>query len=84
VEETRQSLNKITEASTHINELVEFITQATVVQAQASEEVTNTMTNVAQSAEKTSLEANRVSSSFEELLTVAQAMQEDVGRFKVS
>jgi methyl-accepting chemotaxis protein len=84
VEETRQSLNKITATSTHINELVEFITQATVVQAQASEDVTKTMANVAQIAEKTSLEASRVSSSFEELLTVAQAMQENVGQFKVS
>jgi methyl-accepting chemotaxis protein PixJ len=84
VDETRQSLNKITAASLQINNLVESITQATVVQAQASEAVTETMTKVAQSAEKTSQEANYVSSSFEQLLTVAQALQEDVRRFKVS
>jgi methyl-accepting chemotaxis protein len=84
VEETRQSLNKITAASTQINELVESITQATVVQSKASEEVTKTMTNVATSADKTSKEASLVSSSFEQLLKVAQGLQENVGRFKVS
>jgi methyl-accepting chemotaxis protein len=84
VDETRQSLNKITAASAHINKLVEAITQATVVQSQASEAVTQTMTNVAQSADKTSKEASSVSSSFEQLLTVAQALQEDVRRFKIS
>jgi methyl-accepting chemotaxis protein len=84
VDETRQSLNKITTASIQINELVEAITQATVVQSQASEEVTKTMTNVALIAEKTSKEASFVSSSFEQLLTVAQTLQEDVGRFKVN
>ncbi len=84
VEETRQSLNKITAASTQINELVESITQATVVQSKASEEVTRTMTNVATSADKTSKEASLVSSSFEQLLKVAQGLQENVGRFKVS
>ncbi len=84
VDETRQSLNKITAVSLQINNLVESITQATVVQAQASEAVTETMTKVAQSAEKTSQEANYVSSSFEQLLTVAQTLQEDVRRFKVS
>jgi methyl-accepting chemotaxis protein len=84
VDETRQSLNKITAASVEINGLVESITQATVVQSQASEEVTKTMLNVAAIAEKTSKEASHVSSSFDELLTVAQALQQDVGRFKVS
>jgi methyl-accepting chemotaxis protein len=84
VDETRQSLNKITTASSKINQLVEAITQATVVQSQASEAVTQTMTNVAKSANNTSKEAGIVSSSFEELLTVANALQEDVRRFKVS
>jgi methyl-accepting chemotaxis protein len=84
VDETRQSLNKITAVSSEINTLVEAIAQATVVQSLASESVTQTMTNVAASAEKTSREASFVSSSFEQLLTVAQALQEDVGQFKVS
>lgn len=83
VDETRQSLNKITAASTQINTLVEAIALATVVQSQASESVTQTMTNVAVLAKKTSQEASSVSSSFEQLLTVAHTLQEDVGKFKV-
>jgi methyl-accepting chemotaxis protein PixJ len=84
VDETRQSLNKITATSSQINQLVGAIAQATVVQSRASEAVTQTMTNVAQIADKTSKEASVVSSSFEQLLTVAQALQEDIRRFKVS
>jgi methyl-accepting chemotaxis protein PixJ len=84
VDETRQSLNKITATSAQINQLVEAIAQATVVQSQASEAVTQTMTNVAHIADKTSKEASVVSSSFEQLLTVAQALQEDIRRFKIS
>lgn len=84
VDETRQSLNKITAASLKISSLVEAITEATFVQSQASEAVTQTMTNVAEIANKTSKEASLVSSSFEQLLKVAQTLQEDVGQFKVS
>jgi methyl-accepting chemotaxis protein PixJ len=84
VDETRASLNKITETSSKISEVVEAIALATVVQSQASEAVTKTMTNVAEIANKTSMEASIVSSSFEDLLTVAKALQEDVGKFKVS
>lgn len=84
VDETRQSLNRITVASAKISNLVEAIAKATVVQTQASEEVTQTMTNVAVIANKTSQETTVVSSSFEQLLKVAQTLQEDIGQFKVS
>ncbi len=83
VDETRQSLNKITATSAQINTLVEAIAQATIVQSQASESVTQTMTNAAAIADKTSFEAKLVSSSFEELQMLAKALQEDVGQFKV-
>ncbi|MBD2125820.1 methyl-accepting chemotaxis protein [Microcoleus sp. ZQ-A2] len=84
VDETRQSLNKITAVSSKISDLVASITQATVVQSQASQAVTQTMTNVAAIAEKTSQEATFVSSSFEQLLKVAKALETEVGQFKVS
>lgn len=84
VDDTRLSLNKITITSAQINSLVEAIAQATVVQSLASESVTQTMTNAAAIADKTSSEASLVSSSFEELRMLAQALQEDVGKFKVS
>ncbi|XGV98624.1 MAG: methyl-accepting chemotaxis protein [Leptolyngbya sp. BL-A-14] len=83
VNETRQSLNKITAVSAQISELVEAIAQATVVQSQASEEVTQTMKDVAAIANRTSAEAGAVSSSFEQLKKVAQTLQAEVGQFKV-
>jgi len=84
VDETRQSLNKITIASVEINQLVEAISQAAAMQSVASEAVTKTMTNVAAIASQTSTEASTVSSSFEQLRQVAQLLQEEVSRFKVS
>ena len=84
VEETRSSLNQISEASTKINQLVEAIALAAVEQAQTSEVVTQTMNEVAQVSNKTSSEAGQVTESFKQLLAVAQALQESVGRFKVS
>ncbi len=84
LDETRQSLNKITAVSTQISALVEAISQATVAQSQASEEVTQTMTDVAAIAGKTSMEANQVSASFKNLLSVAQELQTSAGQFKVS
>jgi len=83
VDETRASLNKIAAASNQINQLVEAIADATVVQSRASEDVTQTMTDVAEIAARTSEEAGFVSSSFEQLRKVAQALQSDVGQFKL-
>ncbi|NER81025.1 MAG: GAF domain-containing protein [Leptolyngbya sp. SIO1D8] len=84
VDETRQSLNRITTASEQISTIVDAITQATTLQSKASEDVTVSMTSVAEIANQNSEEANRVSSSFEELNTVAKALQEEVDRFKLS
>ena len=84
VDETRQSLNKINEASTQIGNLVAAIAQATVVQTETAETVTQTVQEVAQIANKTSGEANRVASSFEQLREVAQSLQDGIGQFKVS
>ncbi|MGQ4646354.1 methyl-accepting chemotaxis protein [Lyngbya aestuarii] len=83
VDETRQSLNKITVASTQINQLVAEISQATVIQSAASEAVTLTMTDVVEIASHTSNKAKQVSSSLEQLQTVAQVLQENVSQFKV-
>jgi len=84
VDETRQSLDKINDASSQIRQLVASIAQATVVQSQAAETVTHTVQDVAQIATKTSDEANRVSTSFEKLRDVADNLQESIGQFKVS
>jgi methyl-accepting chemotaxis protein len=83
VNETRQSLNQITQVSTHIGSLVEAIAQATLVQSQASETVTQTMKGVATVANQTSTEADQALSSFERLQEVAEVLQAGVGRFKL-
>ena len=84
VDEARQNLNKITSASKHISELVEAIAQAAIVQSKTSDAVTQTMSNVAAIANKTSTGATEVSASFKELLALAQELQANVGQFKVS
>ncbi|NEO67360.1 MAG: chemotaxis protein CheD, partial [Moorea sp. SIO4G2] len=84
VDDTRQSLNQITTVMVKINELVEAIASVTVEQTQTSVSVTQTMTNVAAIANHTSIEALQVSHSFKQLLTVAEQLQDSVGKFKVS
>ncbi|MFQ4139214.1 methyl-accepting chemotaxis protein [Nodosilinea sp. PGN35] len=84
VDETRQSLNQITAVSRQISALVAAIADATVVQSQASEVVSETITTAATTASQNSTAANQVSDSFAQLRSVAQALQEEVGRFKVS
>jgi methyl-accepting chemotaxis protein PixJ len=84
VEETRQSLNRIAAASEQIGRLVEAIAKATEEQTEVSEVVSQAMTGIAAIANETSSSATDVSASFKELLAVAQALQESVGKFKVS
>lgn len=84
VDETRQSLNQITAVSRQISALVAAIADATVVQSQVSEVVSETMTSVATTASQNSSAANQVADAFAQLRSVAQALQEEVGRFKVS
>lgn len=83
VDETRQSLNRISAVSTQINQLVEAIAQSTVAQTQTSETVTKTMQDVAAIASKTAVEVDHVSESFNQLRQVAQTLQTGIGQFKV-
>lgn len=83
VDETRQSLNRITDVSAQISELVGAITQSAMAQSYTSETVTQTMKDVAVIASRTSSEATQVSSSFDELRKVAQSLQSEVRQFKV-
>jgi twitching motility protein PilJ len=83
VEETRQSLNKVTAASGEISKLVSAISQATVKQSVTSDSVTQTMGEVAEIANRTYREADRVTTLFQELEHVAEELKQDAGRFKV-
>ena len=84
VNETRQSLNEIVTATAQIQQLVERITQATQLETEQSNSVTETMTKVAAIASQTSEHSLQISNSFKELLTMAEELQASVGRFKVS
>jgi methyl-accepting chemotaxis protein len=83
VDETRQSLNKITTATAQISRQVKAIAQAATMQTEASKTVTQTMQGVVLIANRTSEEANQVSASFEQLRQVAQSLQLEVSQFKV-
>ncbi|MGF1486109.1 MAG: methyl-accepting chemotaxis protein [Prochloraceae cyanobacterium] len=82
-DETRSALEKIALASVQINQLVLSIAEATAIQSQEEEAVSNTIAEVAEISQQTSADATSVSASFEELLAVAQKLQESVDRFKV-
>lgn len=84
VDNTRESLNKITKVTTDMKSLVNSINQATFLQTKKSENVTEVMKGVAAIAQKTSADANKVSTSFRELLEISQALQENIRQFKVN
>ena len=84
VDKTRFSLVQIGDVSAEINQLVAEIAAATVEQSEDSEMVSQTMLEVAAISEKTATEAGEVSASFQDLLTVAQQLEDSVAKFKVS
>jgi methyl-accepting chemotaxis protein PixJ len=83
VHEARQNLNAIVTATNQISQLVEGITQATQIQTQQFESVTQTMTQVAAIANTTKENSIEISTSFKELLTMAQNLQTSADQFKV-
>ena len=82
IEQTRQSLNEVTTASSQISQLVQAISQAAKTQSTTSQEVSKTMTNVAAIAQDNSQSATKVSTAIQQLSTVAEKLQADIGRFK--
>jgi len=84
VDKTRSSLVQIADVSQEINKIVGEIAAATVEQSQDSEAVSQTMLDVAAVSSKTAAEAGEVSASFQDLLSVAQELQDSVAKFKVN
>ena len=84
VDETRSSLNQISAVSNTISQLVNSIAQATIEQSKNSETVSKTMSQVAAISDQTATEVMEVSSSFKDLLSVAQELQDSVSKFKIS
>jgi methyl-accepting chemotaxis protein PixJ len=84
VTDARQSLNAIVSATTQISQLISGITQSTQEQTQQCQLLTHTMTNVAAIADKTSEDSITVSTSFKDLLTMAEDLQAKSKQFKVN
>ena len=84
VQETKQSLTEITSASAQIRDLVAEIVDATTVQNNNADAVTQTIESVATISDKTTQEVNQVSQSFNELLDVAQSLKQSLDQFKVN
>ena len=82
VRETRESLDRVTAASTEISRLVRAISEAATRQSETSSEVSATITNVAAIASDNSQSATQVSTSIEHLSAVAEKLQAGIGKFK--
>jgi methyl-accepting chemotaxis protein PixJ len=82
VKQTRQSLNQITAASQEIGQLVTTIAQSALGQSVISQEVSENIANVAVSAQANSQSATQVSLKIEQLLSLANKLQTDIGQFK--
>jgi methyl-accepting chemotaxis protein PixJ len=83
VDETRASLDRVTATSAKIGQLVESIAQAALLQAEDSTHVTQSIHQVANIATKTSIRAEHVQASFQDLLKLARDLQTNIGQFKI-
>jgi len=82
-EQAKRSLDDIIQVSSRIDALVRSITSDTIEQRETSQAVTEIMQSVEIQAQSTSQEAQKVSSSLENLVVVARNLLTYVGRFKV-
>jgi methyl-accepting chemotaxis protein PixJ len=83
VDETRVSLDRIAAISRKIGELVESIAHAALLQSESSTQMTESIDRVANISQKTSMRADNVQASFQDLLQLAQELQKNVGQFKI-
>ncbi len=83
VDETRASLDRIAAISLKIGALVEAIAQAALLQSESSTQVTQSIDRVADISQKTSMRADNVQASFQDLIQLAQELQKNVGQFKI-
>jgi methyl-accepting chemotaxis protein PixJ len=83
VEDSRQQLNQISLVNSQVNQLVQEIAKAAVVQSQASNSVGEKIQSVSAIATDTSRQTEQVVNSLGELLAVAEKLQISVSQFKV-
>ncbi|MFN3360775.1 MAG: methyl-accepting chemotaxis protein [Pseudanabaenaceae cyanobacterium] len=84
IEQARQRLQAINAVSAEVNQLINDIAQASHLQLLNSDRVKQVMTQVATIATDNSQQAETVARTFDELLALAQRLQQQVGRFKVN
>ncbi len=83
VEQTKTSLKQIIELSNQMDAFLKSISTATIDQVETSQAVKVDMAAVALISEQTSDSSKQVSSSLQATVTIAQALQASVGKFKV-
>lgn len=84
VEETKTSLKQIIELSKLMDTFLQSISTATIDQVATSQAVKVDMAAVARISEQTSDSSKQVSTSLQQTVTIAQALQASVGKFKVN
>jgi methyl-accepting chemotaxis protein len=84
VQEVRQTLTEITNASRSANQLVQEIAQAAQVQTDSSYAVSETMQSVADTSQMTAERSQVVVNSFAKLLNLAENLQDSISQFKIS
>ncbi len=81
--DAKQNLEQIFDVSRQIDEIVQFISDATVSQAQTSQLVKELMQDIAQTSQLTSNSSHQVSDSLRQTVAVAEKLQMSVGRFNI-
>ena len=83
VGEAKQSLEQIVDVSEQIENLLQFISQTTVSQANTSEEVKHLMEEIARVSNRTSTSSTQVFHSLQETVAIAKQLHQSVGTFRV-
>ena len=83
VTNARQNLTAIVKATDQISQLIADITQTTHKQADEFKLITQTMTEATEIANQTSESSNELTSSIQQVLDTAEALQTSAGKFKV-
>ncbi len=83
VKKTKETLQNLAKISQEIDGVLEVISQSTVTQKLTSQKVTNKMQEVSLVTKKTATESKIVSESLQNLVKVANNLQQSAGRFQV-
>jgi methyl-accepting chemotaxis protein len=83
VEQVRQTLTEITQASSQANKLVQEIAQAASQQSATSQVVSAAMQTVAETTQMTAERSQSVAESITQLLELAQVLQSSISQFKL-